>query len=414
MLSQNFKSRCLALLVSSALLFPLSLTAGAQVSHPKWTGTWAASPMAVGNGFSRIPFADVTLREIAHVSIGGEVVRVRFTNVAGKDPLIIRDAHIALRASGASIQEGTDRALTFDGSDTVRIPAGAEMYSDPVRLDVPALSDVAVSFYLPSQNMRRETFHDNANQDNYMVHGNMATAATLSNPRILPSWYFLDGVDVQAEQSSAAIVALGDSITDGWQSTPNENHRWPDDLAVRLNHSPDLKHVGVLNQGIGGNRVLNDGYGPSAMKRFDRDVLAQSDARYVIILEAINDIGRLHDLRDPDDAVTAAQLELGLKQMAESAHEHGFKVIGATLTPYQGAGYYSTKGEQVREALNDWIRTSGVFDGVADFDKATRDPANPRRFAPQYDSGDHLHPNDAGYQAMANAIDLKLFEMHAH
>lgn len=370
--------------------------------------------MPVGNGASRIPFAGVTLREIAHVSVGGAVVRVRFTNAGGKDPLTIRDAHIALRSGGASVREGTDRALTFDGSDTVRIPAGAEMYSDPVHLDVPALSDVAVSFYLPSQNMRSETFHDNANQDNYMVHGDMATAATLSNARVLPSWYFFDGVDVQAVQGAAAIVAFGDSITDGWQSTPNENHRWPDDLAVRLNHTQGLEHVGVLNEGIGGNRVLNDGYGPSAMKRFDRDVLAQSDARYLIILESINDIGRLHDLRDPDDAVTAAQLELGLKQMAESAREHGIKVIGATLTPYQGAGYYSTKGEQVREAVNEWIRTSGVFDGVVDFDKATRDPANPKRFASQYDSGDHLHPNDAGYQAMANAINLQIFKIHAH
>jgi len=370
--------------------------------------------MAVGNGSSRIPFSDVTLREIAHVSVGGAVVRVRFTNEHGKDPLTIRDAHIALRASGSSIQTETDRALTFDGADTVRIPAGAFMYSDPVHLDVPALSDVAVSFYLPSQNMRSETFHDNANQDNYMVHGDSASTATLSQPRVLPSWYFFDGVDVQAVKGSRAIVALGDSITDGWQSTPNENHRWPDDLAVRLSHTPGLEHVSVLNEGIGGNRVLNDGYGPSAMKRFDGDVLTQNDVRYLIILESINDIGRLHGLRDPDDAVTAAQLELGLKQMAERAHEHGIMVIGATLTPYQGAGYYSTKGEQVREAVNDWIRTSGVFDAVADFDKTTRDPANPRHFASRYDSGDHLHPNDAGYQAMADAINLKLFALRAH
>lgn len=413
MSAQILKSRCLALLASSALLLPAGLLAQAQTPRPQWVGTWAASPMAVGNGASRIPFSDVTLREIAHVSTGGSVVRVRFTNAQGKDPLTVRDAHIALRASGSSIEDGTDHALTFDGSDTVRIPAGAAMYSDPVHLDVPALSDVAVSFYLPSQNMRSETFHDNANQDNYMVQGDSASAATLSSPRVLPSWYFFDGVDVQSVPGARAIVALGDSITDGWQSTPNENRRWPDDLAVRLSHTQGMEHVGVLNEGIGGNRVLNDDYGPSAMKRFDRDVLAQSGVRDLIILESINDIGRLHDLRDPDDAVTAAQLELGLKQMAESAHEHGIKVFGATLTPYKGAGYYSTAGEQVREAVNHWIRTSDVFDGVVDFDKTTRDPANPKRFAPQYDSGDHLHPNDAGYQAMANAIDLKLFALHS-
>jgi lysophospholipase L1-like esterase len=394
--AQMSKFRCFALLVSSALLLPASLLAHAQTTNPQWVGTWAASAMPVENGGSRIPFSNATLREIAHVSVGGAVVRVRFTN-----------------AHGASIKEGTDRALTFDGADTVRIPAGAVMYSDPVHLDVPALSDVAVSFYLPSQNMRSETFHDNANQDNYMVHGDSASATTLSNPRVLPSWYFIDGVDVQAVEGSRAIVALGDSITDGWQSTPNENHRWPDDLAARLNHTPGLEHVSVLNEGIGGNRVLNDDYGPSAMKRFDGDVLAQNGVRYLIILESINDIGRLHDLRDPDDAVTAAQLELGLKQMVESAQEHGIKVIGATLTPYQGAGYYSTAGEQVREAVNDWIRNSGTFDAVVDFDKVTRDPLNPKRFDPKYDSGDHLHPNDAGYQAMADVFDFKVFELHA-
>jgi len=412
--AQIFKFRCLVFLISSALLLPESLAAHAQAPRPQWVGTWAASPMPVENGWSRIPFADVTLREIAHVSVGGSIVRVRFTNRYGMDPLTIRDAHIALRADGSSIKQGADRALTFDGSDAVRIPAGAVMYSDPVHLDVPALSDVAVSFYLPSQNMRSETFHDLGNQDNYVSQGDVASSTTLSQAKVLPSWYFFDGVDVQAVPGSRAIVALGDSITDGYQSTPNENRRWPDDLAVRLNRTPGLEHVGMLNEGISGNRVLNDGWGPSAMKRFDSDVLAQSDVRYLIILESINDIGRLHDLRDPDDAVTAAELELGLKQMAEQAHEHGIKVIGATLTPYRGADYYSTAGEQVREEVNNWIRTSGVFDAVVDFDKVTCDPLNPESFAPKYDSGDHLHPNDAGYQAMADAIALKLFEVHAH
>ncbi|HTW45201.1 MAG TPA: SGNH/GDSL hydrolase family protein [Acidobacteriaceae bacterium] len=409
MSAPTLNSRCLAFLISSALLLPASLVAHAQMPHPQWVGTWAASPMPVENGSSRIPLSDTTLREIAHVSIGGSVVRVRFTNRYGTDPLTIRDAHIALSAGESSIQKETDHALTFDGSDTVRIPAGAVMYSDPVHLDVPALSNVAVSFYVPSQNMRSETFHDLANQNNYVTHGDVPGSTVLSQAKVLPSWYFFDGVDVQTVGGSRAIVALGDSITDGWQSTPNENRRWPDDLAVRLNHTPGLEHVGVLNEGISGNRVLNDGWGPSAMKRFDSDVLAQSDVRYLIILESINDIGALHDLRNPDDAVTAAQLELGLKQMAEQAREHGIKVIGATLTPYQGADYYSTEGEQVREAVNDWIRTSGTFDAVVDFDKVTRDPEDPKRFDPKYDSGDHLHPNDAGYQAMADAIDLKAF-----
>lgn len=398
-------------LMTGALLLSASGMLHAQARDgAHWVGTWAASPMAVQDGASRHPFCGVTLREIAHVSIGGTQIRVRFTNEFGEDPLTISDAHVALSAGESATKQGTDHALTFGGASTVRIPAGAVMISDPVNIDVPPLSDVAVSFYLPSQNMRSETYHDLSEQTNYMSEGDVAGAAELSQAKTLKHWYFLDGIDVAAERGSYAVLALGDSITDGWQSTPNGNDRWPDVLARRLHANPGTEHVGVLNEGISGNRVLNFGAGPSAMTRFDRDVLAQDGVRWMVVLESINDIGRLHQLRDPDDAVTAEQLEQGLRQLAERAHEHGIKVIGATLTPYGGAGYYSQKGEQVREAVNDWIRTSGTFDAVADFDKVTRDPQNPTQFNPEYDSGDHLHPNDAGYQAMGSAIDLKLLE----
>jgi lysophospholipase L1-like esterase len=352
----------------------------------------------------------VTLRKIAHVSNGGQQVRVRFTNEFGLDGLTIGDAHVALSAGGSTIKDGTDHAFTFGGASIVRIPPGAAMYSDPVALAVPPLSDVAVSFYLPSQVMRGETFHSFADQDNFVVDGDVAGATALPSPTSLRSWYFFDGIDVNAVGGARAVVTLGDSITDGAASTANTNRRWPDVLAARLKQEPGLENVSALNEGIGGNRVLNDVAGPSALARLDRDVLAQDGVRYVIVLESINDIGRLARLTAPEDDVTAQLLEQGLKQIADAAHQHGIKAFGATLTPYGGAGYRSDKGEQVREEVNNWIRTSGTFDGVIDFDQITRDPQGPDRFNPLYDSGDHLHPSDAGYKAMGEGIDLKLFK----
>ena len=377
---------------------------------PQWVGTWAASPMLVQGGMAMRPFAAVTLREIAHVSNGGQQVRVRFTNEFGLDGLTIGNAHVALSTGGSAIKDGTDHALTFGGASSVRIPPGAAMYSDPVALTVPALSDVAVSFYLPSQVMRGETYHAFADQDNYVVDGDVAGAATLTSPTSLRSWYFFDGIDVNAAEGARAIVTIGDSITDGAASTPNANVRWPDVLAARLKQEKAMENVAVLNEGIGGNRVLNDQAGPSLLARLDRDVLAQNGVKYVIVLESINDIGRLARLSAPEDEINAQMLEQGLKQLADAAHQHGIKAFGATLTPYGGAGYSSPKGEEVRKAVNDWIRTSGVFDGVVDFDKITQDAQNPDHFNPLFDSGDHLHPSDAGYKAMGEGIDLKLFK----
>lgn len=403
--------RCFGLVSIFALSLAVASACQAQTApHPQWNGAWASSPMLAEYGFSVHPFSATTLREIVHVSTGGSQIRVRFTNAYGRDQLIIRDAHVALSAGGDVIKPGTDHALTFGGSATISIPPGAEMFSDPVTLDVPPLSDLAVSFFLPSQVMRAETYHAFADQDNFIADGDQAAAASLTQPTTIESWYFLDGVDVNAVRGSRSVVTLGDSITDGAHSTRNGNDRWPDVLAARLQHDTAFEHIGVLNQGIGGNRVLNDQAGPSALARLDRDVLTQNGARYVIILESINDIGRLHRLTAPEDDIDAQMLEEGLRQIAEAAHEHGMKVYGATLTPYKGANYYSEKGEQVREAVNIWIRTSGTFDGVIDFDKITRDPQNPLQFNPLYDSGDHLHPNDAGYKAMGDGIDLALFK----
>ena len=356
------------------------------------------------------PFALTTLRQIVHISNGGDQVRIRLTNAYGTDSLAVADVHVAVSAGGSSIKEGTDHAVTFGGASSVRLAPGAEIYSDAVPLAVAPLSDLAISFFLPNQVMRTETYHQLGLQTNYLANGDQAPAATLSDATKLTSWYFLDGVDVPAIAGSRAVVTVGDSITDGALSTPDTNQRWPDLLAARLKQEHGLENVAVLNQGISGNRVLNEGAGPSAVSRLDRDVLAQNGVKYVIVLESINDIGRLASrMLAPEDEITAENLEYGLRQLADAAHEHGIKIYGATLTPWGGAGYSSDKGEQIRETVNDWIRLSGVFDGVVDFDKITQDPANPTKFNPAYDSGDHLHPNDAGYKAMADGIDLKLF-----
>ena len=397
--------------VSVAFLLAASTPGGAQpAQNPQWVGAWAASPMLALGGFAVRPFAAVTLREVVHISNGGEQIRVRFTNEFGLDGLTITDAHAALSAGGAAIKDGTDHAITFGGQATVRIPPGAAMYSDPVALAVAPLSDVAVSFYLPSQVMRGETYHAFADQDNFVADGDQSAAATIPQPATLQSWYFLDGIDVPAVEGSRAIVTLGDSITDGAHSTANANRRWPDVLAARLKQEHGMENVSVLNEGIGGNRVLNDQAGPSALARMNRDVLAQNGVRSVIVLESINDIGRLAHLTALEDDITAQQLEHGLKQIADAAHEHGIKAFGATLTPYGGAAYNSERGERVREDVNNWIRSSGTFDGLIDFDQITRDPQNPDRFNPAYDSGDHLHPSDAGYKAMGEGIDLKMFK----
>jgi lysophospholipase L1-like esterase len=400
----------------SAVAFLFVLLAAASTKgqaqagkHPQWVGTWAASPMLAEGGSHMRPFAGVTLREIAHVSAGGSEIRVRFTNEFGVDPLTIGAAHVALSAGGGKIKEGTDHALTFGGAAQAVVPPGAVLYSDGVGLGVTPLTDVAVSFYLPSQVMRAETYHSFADQDNYTANGDQTGAAALTDAADVQSWYFLDGIDVAGAGGSRAIVTLGDSITDGAHSLLDGNVRWPDVLASRLQQQPGLARVSVLNEGIGGNRVLNDGAGPNALARLNRDVLSQDGVSYVIVLESINDIGRLAHVTAPEDDITAARLEQGLKQIADAAHEHGIKVFGATLTPYGGAGYYSEKGEQVREAVNNWIRTSGTFDGVVDFDKITQDPQNPTHFLPVNDSGDHLHPSDSGYNAMGNGIDLTIF-----
>jgi lysophospholipase L1-like esterase len=393
------------------LAFQMSAFAANIRTGEQWTGSWATAPYADSGSNSAPDFGDKTLRQIVHISLAGSALRVRFTNEFGTEPLVINAAHVALSAGNGAIEPGTDHAVTFAGQSSISIPAGAFALSDPVAMSTAAFANLAVSIYLPAQQISIASFHNDADQTNYIASGNLVSAASLDAPVKVTSWYFLKGIDVEATaKDAAAVVAFGDSITDGAYATVDENHRWPDFLAQRLQSGNATKNLSVLDEGIGGNRVLRDGTGPSALARFDRDVIAQAGVKYVILLESINDIGRLARKNDPEDTVTAADLEQGLEQLAARAHEHGIKVYGATLTPYQGAGYYTEQGEKIREGVNQWIKTSGVFDGVIDFEKAVEDPAHPLRFLPRYDHGGHLHPNDIGYRAMADAINLNLFK----
>jgi lysophospholipase L1-like esterase len=373
-------------------------------------GTWAAAPVAQANPDAKIGSADTTFREIVHVSIGGPAVRIILTNELGRDSLTIGAADVALSAGGSEINPSAAGALTFNGRPSITIPPGALVVSDPVNLKLPPSSNLAVSIFVPAQTISQITQHSFADQTSYTATGNVASATTLSVPEEIESWPFLKGVDVKADEKTAAIVAFGDSITDGAHSTRNANARWPDVLSRRLLADKKTANLSVLNEGIGGNRVLHDGYGPSALARFDRDVLAQAGVKYLIILESINDIGHAQDPHRPYDVVSADDLIAGLSQLATRAHTHGIKVFGATLTPYVGAKYSSPAGETMRAAINEWIRTTNQLDGVIDFDKVTRDPANPTVFLPADDSGDNLHPGDAGYKAMGDSIDLKLFK----
>ena len=406
----NLKRRTLpplALFLFCLCCFNANTASAASPDH--WVGTWATAPMAQDNHEARVA-PDTTYREIVHVSIGGPAVRVILTNEFGLDSLTIGAANVALSAGGSDIDTAASAPLTFNGRPSIVIPPGALVVSDPVNLKLPPTSNLAVSLFLPSQPIRQVSAHGFADQTNYTAAGNVVNAKSLDAPQKIYSWPFLKGVDVRADSKAAAIVAFGDSITDGAHSTRDANARWPDVLAARLQANKDTADLGVLNEGIGGNRILHDDTGPSALARFDRDVLAQAGVKYLIILESINDIGHAQDLRHPYDVVTADDLIAGLSQLAARAHTHGIKVFGATLTPYVGAGYSSPAGEAIREAVNQWIRTTNQLDGVIDFDKVTSDPAHPNVFLPADDSGDNLHPNDAGYKAMGDSIDLNIFK----
>jgi lysophospholipase L1-like esterase len=382
-----------------------------------WIATWGAAPQApTANNPYAGGFANETVRNVVFCSVGGTMVRVRFTNMYGAAPLDIGRASIGLTGDGALIAGGTDVRLSFGGKPSVVIPPGGEAVSDPVPLTAQGLQDLSVSLFLPSPT-GPPTEHAMAQQRGYVAGGDHAldpggSAFTAQDS----SWYFIGSVDVLTRAPTAgAIVALGDSITDGVGSRDGANARWPNDLARRLDSGGQA--IGVVDEGIGGNRVLSDPpcCGVSAEARFGRDVAERSGARVVILLEGINDIGQVRTtgpLRAPHDDVSAAQIIAGDEEIIREAHAAGLQIIGATLTPFGGSVHWTAAGAVKRDEVNSWILTSGAFDGVIDFANMLADPADPQRLDPAYDSGDHLHPNDAGYKAMADAISLTMLRRH--
>lgn len=382
---------------------------GTEPAAPLWCASWGAAPTEA-NAATVAPFTieDQSLRQVARVSLGGDAARVRLANTFGATALSVTAAQLALSGEGASIVPGSSRALTLDGASSFLIPAGEVVVTDPVELMVPALSDVSVSLYF-AEGVMTTTVHAEADQTSWITDGDVVAAASwpARATTTTTSAFWLNGVDVLAAEGAAAVVAFGDSITDGAGSTLDANQRWPDLLAARLQGDAATDAVAVVNAGIGGNCLLRDFIGPRALHRFDRDVLDQPGVSWVIITVGINDIGVGSLLGQP---VSAEELIDGYRELIERAHARGVLAYGGTLLPYEGATYYSEEGELVRQAVNEWIRSGGAYDAVIDFDAATRDPDAPTRLLPAYDSGDSLHPSDAGYAAMAEAVASTLFE----
>jgi lysophospholipase L1-like esterase len=378
-----------------------------------WVATWTAAPLPPGSTFNPAPapFDNQTIRHIVRVSAGGWQVRARFSNAFGTAPLRIGAAHIARHAAGAAIVPGTDHALTFGGRSTVTVPVGAVAVSDPVDLDVPTHGRLAVSIYLPAPT-GPPTYHEVTRQTSYVSEpGDFTGEIEFPVARSTVSRYFLSVVEVQTWLSVDTVVAFGDSITVGATSTVDAYRTWPDLLSVRLNRH-GISRAAVVNQGVGCGRLLFDQCGQNGAARFDRDVLTASGARHVIVALGLNDIGIPVIFNRPSQLVSADDIIVGLRQLIERGHAQQLRVHGATITPVGSSifpGFFTPENEAKRQAVNAWIRTSGEFDSVIDFDAAIRDPSDPTRMRPEFSSADGVHPGDAGYQAMANAIDLSLF-----
>ena len=394
-------------------------------SSSRWVTAWSTAVHAPLQ-FPGLPptpvFENQTVRMIMKPTIGGDRVRIRFSNEFGTTALKIGAAHVAVSSNGSAIVADSDHPLSFGGRASVTIPPGAPVLSDPVNMQVVPFRELAVSVYLPEKTPS-SSVHFWAQHDTYISEaGDFTAKPEIPNATTKTSWYWLADVEVLAPDKAAATVALGDSITDGVGAKQGDYSDWPDLLADRLAKAPGDSRHSVVNEGIGGNRILHDGAGVSALARFDRDVLAQPGVVNLIVLEGINDIGWPHmkprppngtTLKDPPfvhELVSAEDLIMGLRQIIDRAHQHGIRVFGATLTPYEGADYYSDDGEATRQKVNQWIRASGAFDGVFDFDAAVRDPNHPAQFREGYHSGDHLHPSATGYKAMAAAVDLSLLK----
>lgn len=405
-----------------AISILLLLASASAQGHPndsqlRWIGSWATSQQLVepNNALSPEDLRDATLRQIVHLSIGGNQVRVRFSNRFGSTPLTLTSVHIARAVSpdSSKIAAPTDKALSFFGQSDITIPPHADYLSDPISFPADPLSDVAITLHLDAA-PQEQTGHPGSRATSYVTHGNLVSAAELQGAKTVDHWYFVAGIDVEATQEAAAIVVLGDSITDGHGATTNGNDRWTDVLARRLQAQSDTRNLAVLNQGIGGNHLLTDGLGANALSRVDHDVIAQPGVRYLIVFEGINDVGMLARSADPtqkDHDTLVHRMTAAYEQIIVRAHTSGIKVVGATMTPFVGSDYYhpTPANDADRQAVNDWIRNPANFDAVIDFDKIARDPQHPERLLPAFDCGDHLHPSPAGYAAMAQAIPLTLF-----
>lgn len=422
-------------LILSSLLVSLNLTLAAQSNGEHWVATWGTAQQLIYNGPTpprppQNPPAPInltvppiwssvnnqTVRMIVRASVGGHSVRVRLVNAFGSKPLEIGNAHIALREKDSAIIPASDRALTFSGRTFCTIAPGAVMLSDPIEFKIAPLTDLAVSVYAPKESTT--STHMFGEHTSYLSkEGDFSGSAEIADAATSLSYYWLAGVDVLAPANAATIVAFGDSITDGHGSMPNSDHTWPAYFAKRLQGDKRTANFGVVNVGIAGNQVLLGAGGvlggASALVRLERDVLTQPGVKFVLLMEGINDIRGRTRQPEADAKLVAEDLLVGYKQIIEHAHARGLKIIGCTLTPFDGSSMFTEKGEEARTAVNQWIRTSGAFDAVVDFDAATRDPKNPKKFIEAFHAGDWLHPGDAGYEAMANAIDLTIFARKA-
>ncbi|MET0365503.1 MAG: SGNH/GDSL hydrolase family protein [Sphingobium sp.] len=404
------------LLLPLLAVLPLPAIAGPSC-RPAWVAGWASSQM-LPTGENALPagsLADSTLRQIVRPSLGGGRVRVRLSNLAGTAPLHLGGASIArARAPGSSaIDPATIQSLRFDGREDVTIPAGADYLSDPIPLPVKAFDDLAISIRYTDE-PSAQTSHPGSRATSWLAQGDHRAASDMSGATRFAHWFSLAALEVEACAPAGVVVALGDSITDGLGSTPDGNNRWTDGLARRLQADPKTRHLAVVNQGIGGNRLLKDGLGPNALARLDRDVLAQPGVRHLIVLEGINDIGTLTRDAPVSEAEHEALVQRMIgayRQIIARAHARGIKVIGGTILPFMGTAYYhpDARNEADRQAVNTWIRDAGAFDAVVDFDRVMRDPARPDHLLPRYDMGDLLHPSPEGYRAMADAIPVELF-----
>jgi lysophospholipase L1-like esterase len=405
------------LLIVALIVIFAGTQSPARSKQQIWVATWGASQQIPEpqNALPPDDLRDATVRQIFHLSVGGSKLRVHLSNAFGTEALHFSAVHVAraLSPASAAIDPASDKALSFAGAADVTVPPGAGFISDVVEFPAAPLSDIAVSFHLDVPPVIQSA-HPGSRATSYLVHGNFVTAGDLPQAKRVDHWYQISAIDVRAEKHAGSVVVLGDSITDGHGATTNGNDRWTDVLAARLQTSSKTRHIGVSNQGIGGNHLLTDGLGPNALARFDRDVLAQAGVRWLVVFEGVNDLGglaRLGEVSEQEHATRVQRVIAAYQQIIARAHAHNIRIFGATITPYVGSDYYhpGPLSEADRKAVNEWIRAPEHFDAVIDFDSVVRDPQHPDRLLPTYDCGDHLHPSPAGYRAMGDAVLLKLF-----